>query len=186
MPCHRRQLLQHKGNRYDGFIPLHFRRALIGYNEYDPVAARAPFHQLFVYLNSRMVANDASTKRRHNWESKWFNWICNWRGVSFYPYGDGDTQVNDGVTKRLKTQICFIGNVVFVPLVLPTVTLFTVAVCTSARYRRTGETVLKPSPAFKHHVYTGDLLVMGWCCNLLPYVLVDRAAFLYHYLPGMF
>lgn len=180
------QLVHHTGDRYDAFMPLHFRRTLIGSNEYDPAATRAPFHQLFVYLNRRMVASNASVKKRHNWESKWYNWIVNWRGVLFYSFRDKDTHINDGVTERFKTQIYLIGNPVIAPLVLLTVIAFTVALCLSVRYRRTVETVFKPTGAFKHHVYTGVFLVVGWCCNLLPYVLVDRAAFLYHYLPGMF
>lgn len=36
-----------------------------------------------------------------------------------------------------------------------------------------------------HMLRTCTFLLSGWLCNLLPYILVDRSAFVYHYLPGL-
>lgn len=179
------QAVHHTGDRYDGFMPLHFRRTLIGSNEYDPGAVRAPFHQLLMYLNQRMIASNANVKRRHNWESKWYDWIMNRRGILFHSLreprsGDGST------VDRLKTQIYLIGNPFVVWLVLVVVIALMVSLCFAIRYRRSVDRLLKPSGRTRLHVGTAVFLLCGWVCNLVPYMLVDRAAFMYHYLPGMF
>lgn len=60
----------HRKERYDGFIPLRFRRTLIRSNECDPSAVSAPLYQFFMYSNRRMITSNASVKRLHRWESK--------------------------------------------------------------------------------------------------------------------
>lgn len=185
------QAVHHTGERYDGFMPLHFRRTLIGSNEYDPSAVRAPFHQLFMYLNRRMITSNASVKRRHNWESKWYDWIINRRGILFYSFRQPRSPDSDSA-ERLKTQIYLIGNPVVVWLVLGVVVTLMVSLAIGVRYRRSLDRLLLKSSgratatAARFHLGTAVFLICGWICNLVPYILVDRAAFLYHYLPGMF
>lgn len=176
---------QWTGGRYDNFMPIHFQRTLNGSQHFDPSAKRAPFYQLFVYLNRRMVASNAGVKRRHNWESKWYHWIINYRGVLFYSLRD-ETPADDASSVKLKTQLYLFGNPVVSTLILFSVALLSFSLCFSIRYRRVLRAALKPTERFSMLVATAKFLLFGWLANLLPYILVDRAAFIYHYLPGMF
>lgn len=40
--------------------------------------------------------------------------------------------------------------------------------------------------AARFHLGKVIIMVCGWICNLVPYILVDLSAFQYQYLPGMF
>lgn len=167
------------GGKYDKFMPPHFRKTLIGAAEYDPKAKRVSFPRLFLYLNRRMVASNANIKKRHTWESDWYHWIANWRGVLYYLHKEDINEVS------YRTQIYLFGNPVVIWLTLACVVSFTVLLCLNLRYRES---------VFRYRNYAqlewmrsnGIFLLSGWLCNLLPYILVDRAAFIYHYLPGLF
>lgn len=173
------ELLWLTGGKYDKFMPDHFRKTLKGAADYDPAAKRMSFLRLFLYLNKRMVASNASIKKRHNWESSWYHWIVNWRGVLYYTF----KEQREGV--KYKSQIYLIGNPVVIYLVLACVVLFTLLLLISIRYRA-AFTRLRQYEKLQRIRGNGVFLLSGWLCNLLPYILVDRAAFIYHYLPGLF
>lgn len=174
------QTLWLSGGKYDNFMPLHFRKTLINNPSYDAKARRKPFLWLFVYLNGHMIGSNASIKKRHTWESKWFQWIVNWRGVLYYALKE---KGKDG--QSLRTQIYLLGNPVVIYLVLLCVVIFSVMLFLAVRYRQTihKSIVLRK---FKGSKGNGTFLLFGWLCNLIPYVMVTRAAFIYHYIPGLF
>lgn len=167
------------GGKYDNFMPLHFRKTLINNPEYDPSAKRASFLRLFLYLNGRMVQSNASIKKRHVWESTWYQWIVDWRGLLYFLF----KEKKDG--KQLRTQIYLLGNPVVIYMVLLSVIFFCGMSCAAVRYRQIASKAL-PLRKFRRTKGLGTFLLFGWLCNLIPYVLVDRAAFIYHYLPGLF
>lgn len=173
------RLSQSSGGKYDAFMPLHFKKTLLGSKEYDPTATRASFHRLFLYLNKRMVVSNANIKKRHNWESRWYHWVLNWRGVLYYVF----REEKEGI--KYKTLIYLMGNPVIIYIVLICVVLFVLVLCLSIRYRGRLERMqyYKKLRLFRAN---GVFLLCGWLCNLLPYMLVDRASFIYHYLPGLF
>lgn len=172
--------LWHEGGKYDKFMPMHFRKTLIGSEHYDPEAKRASFIRLFGYLNWRMVASNANIKKRHTWESVWYHWIVNWRGVLYYLKKLGDKET--GITK---IRIYLFANPVVAWLVLACVTLFLTGLLLATRYRE--HVRQRPEQRkLRWAMGTGVFLLSGWLCNLIPYVLVDRAAFVYHYMPGLF
>ena len=171
--------LWHAGGKYDKFMPMNFRSTLIGSENYSPSAKRRPFWELFIYLNKRMVQSNASIKKRHTWESDWYQWIVNWRGVLYF------LRKEDVDGKQMRTQIYLLGNPVVIYLTLMCVVSFAVIVMFSVRYRE----MFKMRASYSQVTWlrsTGTFLLSGWLCNLLPYILVDRAAFIYHYMPGLF
>lgn len=174
------QALWFSGGKYDNFMPLHFRKTLLNNSDYDPKARRKPFLWLFIYLNGRMIGSNASIKKRHTWESKWYQWIVNWRGVLYYVLKSTNEK-----NESLRAQIYLLGNPVVIYLVLVCVFVFSVLLFLAVRYR---QSLQKSTVLRKFKVLKGDgtFLLFGWLCNLLPYLLVTRAAFVYHYLPGLF
>lgn len=167
------------GGKYDNFMPLHFRKTLIGAVGYDPNAKRVSFLRLFLYMNRRMIESNANIKKRHTWESDWYHWIANWRGVLYYV----NKFEKDGVAMR--AQIYLLGNPVVALLVLFCVGLFILSLSLSVRYR-SAFSKWRFHKELRWARANGIFLLCGWLCNLLPYILVDRAAFIYHYLPGLF
>ncbi len=168
--------LQFSGGKYDKFMPEDFQKTLINSELYDSTEVRKPFLQLFGYLNWRMVASNAGIKKRHTWESVWYHWVINWRGVLYYVKKEED---------GLKSRIYLIGNPVVLWLVLGCVIGFVAGAIVLARYRKYAFEGTK-GRALYNSTSVCCFLLGGWLCNLLPYVLVDRAAFIYHYIPGLF
>lgn len=167
------------GGRYDNFMPAHFKRTLVGAESYDPGAKRVSFVRLFVYLNRRMLHSNASIKKRHSWESDWYQWILNWRGVLYYVKRETIGE------KKVLSQIYLLGNPVVIYSTLISVLGFLSLLLISVRYRKALRGRLGTAKAVWMRG-VGIFLLSGWLCNLLPYILVDRAAFIYHYIPGLF
>lgn len=172
-------LLWKTGGKYDRFMPPHFRRTLIGAAEYDPAAKRVSFLRLFWYLNRRMVQSNANIKKRHTWESDWYHWIVNWRGVLYFLHKEARNNTT------IRTQVYLLGNPVIIYLTLLCVVSFMMLLVLYARYRDHVQK-RKMYRKLEQIGYNGAFLLSGWLCNLLPYILVDRAAFIYHYIPGLF
>lgn len=171
--------LWHTGGKYDNFMPMHFKKTLIGGDHYDPNAKRANFWRLFLYLNRRMVQSNAGIKKRHTWESDWYQWIVNWRGVLYFVA----REEKDGI--KVKRKIYLLGNPVIIYATLACVVVFFVLLLLSVRYRNC-HFIRSRYKDFMWKRNNGIFLLAGWLCNLLPYILVDRAAFIYHYMPGLF
>lgn len=164
------------GGKYDKFMDQDFQKTLINSETYNPSVVRKPFWRLFSYLNWRMVASNAGIKKRHSWESLWYHWIVNWRGVLYFVKNEAD---------GMKSRIYLIGNPVVSWLVLAFIAIFAICSIVVARYRSYFFEGEKGSALYKSMTVC-IFLFGGWICNLLPYVLVDRAAFIYHYMPGLF
>lgn len=170
------------GDKYDKFMKglPDFQKTLIGSEMFDSEAHRPRFLKMFVYLNRRMLVSNANIKKRHTWESTWYQWIVSWRGVLYFSHRDEPGA--DG-EKGARSIVYLISNPVTVAVCLLCVVGFVVAVCILIRCRAFPHA--RTTGFLRFHLHTGLFLFMGWLCNLIPYILVDRAAFLYHYLPGL-
>eukprot|EP00177_Eucheuma_denticulatum_P006388 GFKZ01011661.1.p1 GENE.GFKZ01011661.1~~GFKZ01011661.1.p1 ORF type:complete len:517 (-),score=33.40 GFKZ01011661.1:613-2163(-) len=167
------------GGKYDNFMPMSFKKTLVGGEHFDPEAKRRPFVRLFLYINARMISSNASIKKRHSWESDWYQWIVNWRGVLYYV----KKETIDGTEK--KQQIYLLGNPVVIYLTLLCVGIFIIILVVTVRYRQSSM-IRSRIAGLSWKRNNGIFLLCGWLCNLLPYILVHRAAFIYHYMPGLF
>jgi dolichyl-phosphate-mannose--protein O-mannosyl transferase len=159
------------------FFTDDFKKTLIGHPEFDPTVTKPSFLWLFWYTNRTMFESNAAITTRHHWESYWYWWVVNWRGLLYYNEEEPLTKRWEAVYLLCNPIICwFCGICVAVMLLTALV---------AARYRDTwllrnqkGGTKLKA-------LRTCLFLLAGWLMNLLPYILVDRSAFVYHYLPGL-
>eukprot|EP00189_Rhodosorus_marinus_P004713 CAMPEP_0113962522 /NCGR_PEP_ID=MMETSP0011_2-20120614/5971_1 /TAXON_ID=101924 /ORGANISM="Rhodosorus marinus" /LENGTH=366 /DNA_ID=CAMNT_0000974403 /DNA_START=373 /DNA_END=1470 /DNA_ORIENTATION=- /assembly_acc=CAM_ASM_000156 len=69
----------------DAFLPPHYQATLIGNKHYNASAKRRPFFpDLFVTKNVQMFRSNKSIKTRHPWESKWYEWILDLRGILYW------------------------------------------------------------------------------------------------------
>jgi dolichyl-phosphate-mannose-protein mannosyltransferase len=121
-----------------------------------------------------MLSANARIDTPHHWMSKWWSWPINGRGVLYYStdLGDGQQQL-----------VYLLGNPAAIWLVLLGVIGGFSVLFFYCRYR-SGQTAFYPNwvRAFASSL-TYTCLV--WLINLLPYILVSRAAFVYHYLPAL-
>lgn len=158
-----------------GFFPGDFRATLIGESNYDPKATRKPFFSLLFYLNKYMFTANAGITTRHHWESYWYQWIVNWRGLLYYNKQVGEKWAS--VYLHCNPIVCWVCAVF--------VGLFIIGFLFSVRYRsvKIFNRIRREELSFA--LRTCIFLFWGWLINLLPYILVDRSAFVYHYLPGL-
>jgi dolichyl-phosphate-mannose--protein O-mannosyl transferase len=68
----------------DAFMRIEFQRTLKGNANYDPLAPRPSVFTTFQQLNREMLAANARIELRHNWESLWWEWPLNLRGLLYY------------------------------------------------------------------------------------------------------
>ena len=76
--------LMPKSGDGDAFMKIEFQRKLIGNPNYDPLADHPGFWPSFFYLNAEMLRANARIQVRHAWESKWWEWPLNMRGILYY------------------------------------------------------------------------------------------------------
>jgi dolichyl-phosphate-mannose--protein O-mannosyl transferase len=118
-----------------------------------------------------MLSANARIEIRHHWDSKWHSWPTNERGVLYWSKEDGDRNA----------LVYLLGN----PLVVwPVGILASIAsVWMWVRLRLSkGEGVAIERPT-RYGFSWFAVLAVG--LNLLPYMGVERSAFIYHYLPGL-
>lgn len=170
------------GDKYDKFMSgvPGFQKSIVDSAMYDPEARRPWFLKSCIYLNYRMLASNVNVKKRHTWESTFSQWIINWRGVLYYTNRLPNPE--KGV-RGDRAIIYLIGNPVGLILVLAAVIATACGLLVLWRMRHTR--ARKVRNVSMYNVYTAVFVFSGWICNLAPYVLVDRAAFLYHYMPAL-
>jgi len=202
----------------DAFMLPDFRAKLIGSPEYNAAAAPVPFFRKFVYLNKEMLRANAQVPGRHHWESKWWSWPLNLRGILYWiqtkraPWAENPNttrsapaeanQHGTGVTPRsqypvIEARVYLILNPVIAWSVLCSLLFFGFLLAQNfiaglggfgdraPRRLQTAELPKKQRRSQQKLYALGTYLFTGWLLNLLPYIGVKRAAFLYHYLPGL-
>lgn len=171
----------------DAFMKVEFQQTLVGnshYGKYDLSQYKPPtFIQAFKYLNWEMLRANSAIEQRHHWESKWYEWLYNARGVLYIDEDEGN---------GYRQQVYLISN--------PFLTVFTglgviaclaLLVWTPFAIRRTRRKIENtrdlPNAEQQLEMRAGMILFYlgGWVLNLLPYVGVKRCTFLYHVLPAL-
>ncbi|KAJ8903889.1 hypothetical protein NDN08_000422 [Rhodosorus marinus] len=168
----------------DPFLPPHYQATLIGNKHFDASAKRKPFFpDLFLTKNVQMFRSNKSIKVRHPWESKWYEWILDMRGILYWNNSAGGQE----------RKIYLIGN----PAVLLVAASVVVCVMLIVLYN-VNRVRLRRKPKEKHPLdqYKIELpfdwlgpamiLLLTYWLNLLPFIFVQRAAFIYHYIPGLY
>jgi dolichyl-phosphate-mannose--protein O-mannosyl transferase len=131
-------------------------------------AAKLPFGERFVDLNRRMWQASSGMTVKHGYASRWFDWPFMMRTIDFW------AQYRDDLLSRIYllgnpvvwwgTGYCMLFLLVnFVPKLPDLLT------------RRV------PAPAAPAEIF----LVCAYLANMLPFTVIGRVMFLYHYLPAL-
>jgi dolichyl-phosphate-mannose--protein O-mannosyl transferase len=157
------------------------------------------------------LVGSASINTPHRWESKYYQWVTNARGLLYYgePFGPqpGLWSAMYLIGNPIIVWGCGIGIIVFFVSVLYHARFFvmkaTEASKAMGRTLRVCWCVTAASSFFSCcdilmsglnrcracvcYLLSFDVrfLFFGWLFNLLPYIAVTRQAFVYHYMPGL-
>ena len=201
-----------KTGRGVSFMTREFRATLEGDEALDPtsplaadLAALPDFWGKFYELNARMLSANAKLKREHSWGSRWYEWPLMMRSVLFW-VGKAEPYKLPATGQTFARIYC-IGSPAVWWLAAAAPTVFVAR----ALSRLMG--ILSPLPpdpttsdpdasdpgdgseatgydpeggaVARRRFVNGCLLLAGYVINWLPFVMVDRVAFLYHFLPAL-
>lgn len=166
----------------DAFMAMDFRKTLIGSPQYDSKVEKPSFSVLFRYLNWEMLRANKDIKTRHPWETKWYEWLYNARGVLYL-----DEEVDGGKQER----VYLLSNPAL-PIItgLGVIACIIIVIVTPIVYMRTKKRMAAseqlPEVLGQLRKRWGVILffLFGWIANLMPYIGIERCTFLYHVLPA--
>ncbi|RYG55848.1 hypothetical protein EON66_04335 [archaeon] len=127
-------------------------------------------------LNREMLNANARIEQRHHWDSYWWEWPLNMRGVLYYSKPD---------TNAKSVLVYLLGN----PTVLWQVAAFMLSSLLYIVVRgrqlmsrpRTQRAKLSPNMDLTPILFC----LIAYVLNLAPYILVRRSCFTYHYMPAL-
>ena len=155
----------------DAFMRLEFQKQLQGNQHYEE-GYKQNFWLSMWQLNSEMLSANARIEVPHHWMSKWFSWPLNQRGVLYY-----SNTMEDGAVQL----VYLIGNPAVLWFVLFTIFVSCALLLVYLRVRYQ----LAFSPLQHRFFSTLAYITLGYVLNLMPYIAVNRAAFVYHYMPAL-
>lgn len=145
-----------------------FKRRLIGNMTTERFNLASFFVQAVVELHLRQMKANAAVKTRHVWESKWWQWPLNQGGMLYY------------MDKKTLRAIYLTQNAAGAMWITITVMIYVIIATTACRYK-----LGKVGNRMRDVVKKGGFFMCGFVFNLVPFVLVQRCYFLYHYLPAL-
>lgn len=181
----------------DGFMLAAFQRTLVGNKQYyDPDAKKPWFIENFVWLNGEMFRANRRIKTKHPYQSAWYTWIVNHRGLLFHY-----KSLKDGLSERMYLIVNpavsianLVGILSFLIFILgPFVVRYIrqwrknqkrMAEVGSSKVLEKG--VMAPRQKKMQTLKQGLFFFAGYALNLLPYIEVSRCTFLYHFIPALF
>lgn len=155
-----------------------FRSTLLG-NTTFPYNPRhsVTFAESLYELHWRQFRANQKVKTRHKWESKWYEWPLNLRGIYYF------VDKAEGYTDEhpLVRVVYLLQNPAGAIWVFAGVLSFVILLPCVQRYR----TMIPEKHQVHNVINRGSFLLVGYLLNLLPYMFVERCYFLYHYLPAL-
>lgn len=198
----------------DGFMPVSFQSTLRNNSHYKPGARGPGFVRNLVWLNGEMYRANARIKTRHHWESKWYQWVVNQRGLLYF-----DEAVGGGKRSRIYLIVNPAVSVAALFAVVGTIAVLLGVYLPTRMDRRAGRRMTSYDKLHGFAARAGFLLA-GYFLNLVPYLgkfspcsallwcfvlvfsssnihlpypfylscatEVSRCTFLYHYIPPLF
>lgn len=147
----------------DTFMSLSFQQTLRNNPHYLPSAPRPSFWTSFAQLHWQMFASNRDITTTHRWQSTWWQWIINQRGLLYF------VRRND-IHSKLIERVYLIVNPVVSFLCLMAVVLFCcIIICefyNRAKRARSGSNDLRK----RRFLVRGAFLMAGYTLNLLPYL----------------
>ena len=166
-----------------------FQATLIGNSHYNPNAPYPGFWRTFFYTQYEMLRSNAGVDQRHNWESEWWSWPINRRGVMYW---------SKDLPQNWVRLIYLMGNPAVIWFVSAATVLFLFAGFLYLRFRHMFGALQTTTPgaqavtpgegerSLRAFFTVGIYCLLAYALNLLPYVGVARSCFIYHHLPGLF
>jgi len=152
----------------DVFMSLEFRKDLIGSVESrDPNLKSLNFWQKFTELNRVMFTSNSGMTATHPYSSKWYTWPIMQRSIFYW-------QDNNPATPEARSYIYLLGN----PFIYWLGTLSILSLIMFTLYSLVFKKTINPNPRKSKVVI---FLIVGFLVNFLPYMLIGRVMFLYHY-----
>lgn len=164
---------KHSGDA-DWNVDIEHQKLLIGSDYYDRNAVAPYFPIHLAYLIKRMLEQNAASLGDHPYASFWYEWIVGKGALLSYSEHIEDRDWHGHVFIVSSIFICYsilIAFLCFFPIAF-----------TMIRSRLS----FRLSARETYFLKVGFLLFLGWIANLLPYALVERTTYSYHYLPGQF
>ncbi|CAN8063688.1 unnamed protein product [Agarophyton chilense] len=135
------------------------------------------FLQSVFELHWRQFRANQNVRTRHPWESRWYEWPTNARGLLlFLDKAPGYTDQNPLVQALYLIQNP--AGALWVSMAVVTSILLLLVL---QRYR----TLVSPKHRIFKSAVTARFLCAGYILNLVPYMFVERCYFNYHYLPAL-
>jgi dolichyl-phosphate-mannose--protein O-mannosyl transferase len=129
-------------------------------------ASTMGFFAKFNELNSLMLKTASTMSGEHSYNSEWFTWPLMLRGVDFWA----------NYTDTEKSHIYLLGN----PLVW-WVSTYAIALLLINFPPNLLQAWAQRQPLN----YAESFIILGWIANMLPFILVSRGVFLYHYMAAL-
>ena len=157
----------------DTFMFAAFQRTLLGNPAYDPLAPRPGFWSTMLWLQRDMIVSNASILEPHNWDSVWWEWVLNLRGVLYYTVDQAHSYTR---------AVYLLGNPLVIWGLLAAVAAAAALLALWQRLRHDARNGLwRFAGFFRAVIYC----LAVYTFNLLPYMAVKRSCFIYHYMPAM-
>eukprot|EP00300_Choanocystis_sp_HF-7_P006656 c14828_g1_i3.p1 GENE.c14828_g1_i3~~c14828_g1_i3.p1 ORF type:complete len:592 (+),score=108.42 c14828_g1_i3:31-1806(+) len=155
-----------------GFMSTAFQATLEG----SPTKSTEPregFFDTFVRMNWSMYTGNRDVGKGikgHPWESWWYQWPLDLRGLACWSSG---AKFNAAKGNSFESHIYFLGNPFVYWFSAACLVLWLVAALTPR----------KPKNSIPNFGYKSFVLLLGFFSGWLPYALVRRSCFNYHYMP---
>ncbi len=167
----------------DAFMTPAFQKTLAGSNyQNSPDAKPLNLFQKFEELNIQMYKSNATLTAGHPYSSKWYSWPLMARPI-YYWYGSaGSSQTEAGA--GVASRIYFLGN----PLIWWSSTVAMLYLLISLALSIFGLVMskIRTYDIARHKIrFLPALLGGAYLLNLLPFIGITRAMFLYHYMIGL-
>lgn len=157
------------------FMTPLFQATLVNSDNYDPTGnalrewrAKEGFWWTMITHNARMIKHNANILAPHPWQTTWYEWVLNLRGVAYY----GKDEAH-----RYHTQVYLLGNPAVIWSVLAAIILSLITLVIYVRYRSSFGAGARVHSFAKHATFC----LLAYLLNLLPYFGVARSTFIYHY-----
>jgi dolichyl-phosphate-mannose-protein mannosyltransferase len=152
----------------DAFMSLEFKKDLIGSVEYQNPSIRSlNFFQKFTELNRVMFTSSSGMKATHSYSSKWYTWPIMQRSVFYW-------QDNSPKIPGERAYIYLLGNPFIYWFGTLSVLILIIVTIYNLLFKKY---IAKDSTRTKIVIF----LIIGFLANFLPYMLIGRVMFLYHY-----
>ena len=167
-------LLGENSGENDWNVDVSYQKLLVGNVHYNPNAVAPAFLPHMIYLIKRMLEQNAASLGDHPYSSFWYEWIIGKGALLSYSEHIDALDWNGA--------IFIVSNVITCFTILICIGIFLVIALLNLRNRF----FLRLSVRKTYFLKTGFLFLLGWIANLVPYALVARTTYSYHYLPGQF